>query len=227
MYDIAILCGGLATRLGRLTEDSPKSMVDINRKPFIYHQLKLLEFNGFKNVVLCLGYLGSAIKHYVESLDLEMKISYVQEDYQLGTGGAIKNALPYLSPTFITLYGDSYLPTRFSNIISFYEGQDKPSLMTIYRNENKVHQNNVYIDRNKITYTKENPNSLSQYIDYGIGIFKKTMFENFGIAKFDLSLMYSYLIKRNELCTFEIKEKFYEVGSIEGIEELREYLKED
>jgi len=112
MYDIAILCGGLAKRLGEITTNTPKSLININGKPFIYHQLKLLEKNNFSHIVLCIGHFGEKIQQYVESLNLNMKIDFSYDgDFLLGTGGAIKKATNLLSESFFVLYGDSYLPT--------------------------------------------------------------------------------------------------------------------
>jgi len=227
MYDVAILCGGFATRLGNLTKNSPKSMIDINGKPFIYHQLKLLEKNEFTRVILCVNHFGNQIEEYIKTLKLDMFVRCVYDGhYPLGTGGAIKHCLPSLGEKFFVLYGDSYLPINYKEIEDFYNKSNKLSLMTIYRNENYNHVNNVIYEDGKILkYDKNKIYLKSKHIDYGLGIFQKETFKNIHYDEFDLSLVYQDLIKKHQLCAFEVSQKFYEIGSIEGIEELKEYLK--
>ena len=228
MYDIAVLAGGKATRLGKMTENIPKSLIDINGRPFIYHQLKLLEKNGFKHVVLCLGKFGELIEDYLETFDLAMDVDFSYDGYELlGTGGAIKNALPSLGDNFFVLYGDSYLPIKYKKIENYYSMKSEVGLMTIYKNTNSLHKNNVAVDNNQIiAYDKNECNHNMQYIDYGLGIFNKEVFYSTQLRSFDLSEVYKHLIKYNQLLAYEIKQQFYEVGSLEGIEEFRKYIEE-
>ena len=65
MLPVAILAGGLATRLRPITERIPKALVEINGEPFIAHQLRLLHARGIRRVVLCLGYLGEMVRQFV------------------------------------------------------------------------------------------------------------------------------------------------------------------
>ena len=94
-FDIAILCGGMAKRLNELTKKTPKSLIEINGKPFIYYQIRLLESKGFKKIVLCVGHLGNQIEEYVKSINTNAKILFSYDGEELvGTGGAINKALP-------------------------------------------------------------------------------------------------------------------------------------
>lgn len=232
MMDIAIVCGGLSTRLGSLTKNIPKSLIDIEGRPFIYYQLKLLEKNEFTHVVLCVNNFGDKIEKYVKTLKLNMYINFSYDGhYALRTGGAIKNALPHLGDKFFVLYGDSYLPIEYKKIEDYYKNQcNKLSLMTTYRNENPIYKNNVLIDiknGNIIEYDKKLISPQNKHIDYGLGAFKKETFERFPFYGFDLSLIYKSLIRNNELANFEVSQKFYEIGSFDGIEEFKKYIREN
>ena len=112
LHPVAILGGGLATRLRPLTDRIPKALVDVNGEPFIAHQMRLLRSNGVERVVYCAGYRGEMIREYTGDgarFGLEVEYSF-DGPAPLGTAGAIKRALPLLGESFFVLYGDSYLP---------------------------------------------------------------------------------------------------------------------
>lgn len=230
MYDMVIIAGGMATRLGDLAKNTPKSMIDINGKPFIYHQLKLLEKNGFEHIVLCLGNMGEKIEDYVRKIDLNIKIDFSYDgDNLLGTGACVKNALKYLGDTFFVMYGDSYLPINYAGVENHYNFQCKNlALMTVYRNTDPIHLNNSIVKNGKVTfYSKLITTSHMKYIDYGLGILQKKHFGLIDEYSFGLEDIYYLLAITNQLCALETKKKFYEIGSVDGIKELKKYLEEE
>ena len=109
MTSVAILAGGLATRIRPLTEKFPKSLIDINGRPFIDYQLQMLKANGLSDVVLCVGYEGRQIEdHLGDGARHGLKVRYSYDGRELvGTGGALRKALPLLSDPFLVIYGDS------------------------------------------------------------------------------------------------------------------------
>jgi NDP-sugar pyrophosphorylase family protein len=112
---LALLAGGMATRLRPVTEKIPKSMLEVAGKPFILHQIDLLKKNKITKVVICASYLGNYIKEYLDKeniQDIEIEYSF-DGDVLLGTGGAIKKTLRLLGDNFFVMYGDSYLNTDF------------------------------------------------------------------------------------------------------------------
>jgi N-acetyl-alpha-D-muramate 1-phosphate uridylyltransferase len=228
---LALLAGGLATRLYPVTQKIPKSMIDINGKPFISHQLGLLKKNGIEEVVICSGYLGEQIKDYVkngEAWDIFVKYSFDGEKL-LGTGGALKKALPMLKDVFFVMYGDSYLPVNFREIADFYSGKNIKALMTVVHNEDKWDKSNVEFVNDRIAvYDKKNKTPEMKYIDYGLGIITKECFH--GIKEnevVDLADIYKKLVKEEELLGYDVKKRFYEIGSFSGIEETKEFLKKE
>src|SRR5690349_19498755 len=128
----AILAGGLATRLRPITEKIPKSLVEVAGKPFIDHQLTLLQIKGFKRVVLCLGHLGEQVAEVVgdgRRWGLTVEYSY-DGPVQLGTAGALRQARSLLGEVFWALYGDSYLNFNYRAVSEYFEreGADKLGL---------------------------------------------------------------------------------------------------
>src|SRR5208283_4063956 len=142
---VAILAGGLATRLRPITEKIPKSLVPVAGKPFLAHQLELLHARGIRRVVLCIGYLGEMIqREFSDGGAFGVRLDYSFDGPKLlGTGGAIKRALPLLSDEFFVLYGDSYLPVEYRPIAEFFRRSGKLGCMTVYRNEGRYDTSNV------------------------------------------------------------------------------------
>lgn len=228
MLPVAILAGGLATRLRPVTEIIPKALIEVAGKPFIFHQLQYLRKEGIRKVVLCVGYLCEMVQEKVgdgSKFDLDVTYSY-DGDFLLGTGGSIKKALPLLDENFYVLYGDSFLPIHFSPIEEFFLKCQKPALMTVILNENKWDKSNViFKDGLVLEYKKKEPNSEMKFIDYGLGVLSKSLFDNYEEkVAFDLADLYQVLSIQNQLAGFEVYERFYEIGSHQGIKEADLYL---
>lgn len=228
MFPVVILAGGLATRLRPLTEAIPKALLDVNGHPFITHQLNLLHKQGIREIVMCIGYLGNMLEDFLEDgkrFDMKIQYSYDGEKL-LGTGGAIKKALHLLDENFFVLYGDSYLPCNFSAVQNTFLEKQKLALMTVFRNSGQWDTSNVEFQHSNILcYDKKNRTERMHHIDYGLGIFNKHAFDQIPEnTDYDLALLYQNLLKQNQLSAHEVKERFYEVGSFAGIEELGYYL---
>ncbi len=225
---VAILAGGLATRLRPITEKIPKALIEVAGKPFIFHQLQYLHKEGIRKVVLCLGYLCEMIEKEVGDgsiFDLDITYSY-DGDFLLGTGGAIKKALPLLDENFYVLYGDSFLPIHYRPVEETFLKSKKPALMTVILNENKWDKSNViFKDELIIEYNKKKPKPAMKFIDYGLGILSKSLFDSYEEkVAFDLADLYHLLSIQNRLAGFEANERFYEIGSHQGIKETELYL---
>lgn len=228
MLSVAILAGGMATRLRPITEKTPKSLVEIAGKPFIMHQLRLLRRNNVDRVVICAGYLGEKIVGVIGNggkFGLQVDYSFDGPDL-LGTGGAIKKALPLLGDAFFVLYGDSYLNCDYSSVQMTFEICKKPALITVFRNENKWGRSNVqFVNNNVILYDKKNHVPGMCHIDYGLGVLKRSIFEYLSEGvPFDLGDIYNDLSLRGELAGFEVRQRFFEIGSIEGLEDFKRFL---
>src|SRR5437868_13691213 len=98
---VALLAGGLATRLRPVTTTIPKSLVEVAGYPFIDHQLALLRRNGVRRVVLCVGHLGEQIERHLGPSSNGIRIQYSYDGQRLlGTGGALRRAIPLLADVF-------------------------------------------------------------------------------------------------------------------------------
>ena len=228
MYPVAILAGGLATRLRPLTEVIPKALVDVAGKPFIVRQLGYLREQGISHVVLCVGYLGNMVRNVVGSGEsFGLKVSYSEDGPTLlGTGGALRKATPYLSDEFFVLYGDSFLPVNFSAVQTAYQLRKQPALMTVIKNRDQWDKSNVlFVESQLIEYNKVEPRAEMAHIDYGLSVVTASLLEQYPIGQsFDLAEMYQDLSLRGQLTGLEVYERFYEIGSHTGLKETSEYF---
>jgi NDP-sugar pyrophosphorylase family protein len=225
---IVILAGGLATRLRPITEKIPKSLVVVAGKPFLAHQLELLRSRGIRRVVLCVGYLGEMIQRaFGDGAAFGVQLDYSFDGPQLlGTGGAIKRALPLLGDEFFVLYGDSYLPVEYHPIAEFFRRGGKLGCMTVYRNEGRYDTSNVVFRAGEIVvYDKKKRVPEMQYIDYGLSLFKRPVFDSYPSGRpLDLAEVMVRLVHERQLAGYEVRERFYEIGSPVGLAELESLL---
>ena len=226
---VAILAGGLATRLRPITEKIPKSLVPVAGKPFLAHQLELLRSRGIHRVVLCVGYLGEMIQRDFgdgSAFDIQLKYSF-DGPKLLGTGGSVRQALPLLGDEFFVLYGDSYLPVEYRPVAEFFRRSGKLGCMTVYRNEGRYDTSNVVFHDGEIAvYDKKNRKPEMQHIDYGLSLFKVSAFNSYPPDQpFDLAEVMGKLVDEKQLAGYEVTQRFYEMGSPAGLAELENLLK--
>jgi NDP-sugar pyrophosphorylase family protein len=228
LLTVAILAGGLATRLRPITETVPKSLLEVNGEPFAVHQLRLLQSKGIRRVVLCVGHLGELVQRALgDGSRLGLQVDYSFDGpVLLGTAGAIKNALPKLGDSFFVMYGDSYLPCDYAAIARNFEAAAVLGMMTVFRNEGKWDTSNVEFEAgNILAYSKTNRTPRMHYIDYGLGVFRSAAFQGLPAGKVsDLTDLYADLLQRKQLAAFEVRERFYEIGSPAGLRETAEFL---
>jgi len=227
----AILCGGLATRLGSLTKDVPKSMLDVGGKPFLQHQLELLAKHGICDVVLCVGHFHEQIMEYFgDGARLGLNIEYsIDGDTLLGTGGALRKALPLLDEDFFVLYGDSYLILPYEHVWNVFKQSEQQGLMVVYKNRNKYDRSNVAICGNEVVYYDVNHESSNlEYIDEGLSVLKRTVLRYLPEdAPAGLGALFAEMAKRRQLACYETRQRFYEIGSVSGFRELKRIIKRE
>ncbi len=228
MPAVVILAGGYATRLYPVTKLVPKAMLQVAGKPFIAHQLALLKKNNISKVIICSGYLSWQIEDFVgDGKKFGLSVCFSLEGKKLlGTGGAIKKALPLLEDTFFVMYGDSYLDVDFKAINTFFMSQNKQGLMTVFKNKNEWDESNVNYKNGKIiNYNKIEKTKNMEYIDYGLDMLRKSAFSEIADKEvFDISVLFQALTKKEQMIGFEVKKRFYEIGSVQGLAETEAYL---
>jgi len=226
---IVVLCGGKATRLYPLTKKIPKSMMRFEGKPFLEQQLDLLKKNRIFDIVLCVGYKAEQIKKYFgDGKNFGVEIKYSSDKKKLlGTGGALKKAENLLEDSFLVMWGDSYLPFNFQKAIKFFKKSNKPGMMIVFKNLNKYEPSNVEVKNNLVkSYSKKRKTKKMKYIDYGISIYRKEVLKHLPKNQIcDLTKLQQALIKKRQLLAYPAEKRFYQIGSPDGLEELKNYIK--
>ncbi len=225
---VALLAGGLATRLRPITQTVPKALLEVAGRPFIDHQLALLHRNGVRRVVLCLGHLGEQIEsHLGDGSAWGMELAYSHDgDRLLGTGGALRRALPLLGEAFWVLYGDSYLDFDYRAVLAHFAASGALGLMTVIRNENRWDRSNViFRDSQLVCYSKRSPSPLMHHIDYGASLLRREAVLRLSAeGACDLAELFSNLVAAGQMVGYELTQRFYEIGSYQGLAQTEAYL---
>ena len=225
---VAILAGGLATRLHPVTTTVPKALVDVGGRPFAEHQLGWLTSQGVERVVFCVAHLGEMIRDALgNGSRWNVHIEYVFDGGTLlGTAGALKRALPVLGDAFFVLYGDSLLTCDLPAIERAFRASGRAGLMTVFRNDDKWdHSNVLFTEGRLLRYDKVNRTPDMKHIDYGLGVLTDRALAPIPPDRpSDLAAVYQRLLADDNLAGVEVTDRFYEIGSPEGLEETRAFL---
>jgi MurNAc alpha-1-phosphate uridylyltransferase len=228
IFPVVILAGGQATRLRPITENIPKCLVEVDGTPFIDIQLRQLAAQGIREVFLLIGYLGSMVEEHVGSGErYGLTVTYVHDGTSpLGTAGSIRAALQVLPEVFFVLYGDSYLRCSYADVQrSFVEG-GRPVLMTVYQNDRQWDTSNVVFNSGRVVrYSKNVLTTEMRHIDYGLMVFEREIFQAIPEGEpFDLARVLEEHVERGNVTGYEVRERFYEIGSHSGLRDLGEFL---
>ncbi|MGD0050315.1 MAG: NTP transferase domain-containing protein [Vulcanimicrobiaceae bacterium] len=227
MLPVAILCGGKGTRVADIAGDLPKALLPVAGEPFLAHQLRWLRRAGATNVVLLTGYRGEAIRDYVQDGAAFDLVARHSDDgpVQRGTAGALKQALPLLGDSFLTVYGDALLSADLIAVAAAlatpYEG-----VMTVFRNEDRGMRSNVTVDGTRVqAYDKRAAAGTMTHIDYGINAFRAAIFADVADDRpVDLAEVHGAMIARRTLRAFPVAERWYEIGTPEGLAETERFI---
>jgi N-acetyl-alpha-D-muramate 1-phosphate uridylyltransferase len=228
-----VLAGGLATRMLPLTEATPKILLPVAGRPFLSHLLDRLQASGFEQVVLAVGHLaiavGEAAKREATARGLDIRLS---EDGPrlLGTGGALRNALPLLEETFLVTYGDSYLPFDYGTPLEHLRARPSGrAAMAVFANHDAIEPSNVILAGGRVLrYEKQRSEGLTyDHIDYGATAIRRSEIEALAPdVPIGLDQVLGHLALSGGLLALPVRERFFEIGSPAGLTELERQLSE-
>ncbi|WP_196807234.1 sugar phosphate nucleotidyltransferase [Candidatus Solirubrobacter pratensis] len=226
-----ILAGGLATRMRPATETIPKALLSVAGKPFADHQLRWLASDGVTDVVFAIGHLGGLIRDFVgDGAAWGLRVRYTDEGDRLrGTAGALRLAYDaeLLENAFAVLYGDSFLSVDVGVAFAEFRRARRDVLMTVFRNDGAC--SNARLEGGSVVYDKTaaDPAAVGmRYIDYGLSIIDRDAILPAvpPEAVMDLADLYRRLSLEGRVAGLEVTERFYEIGSPEGLAELEHRL---
>ena len=223
---LVILAGGRATRLKEHAHQRPKALMEVAGKPFLYYLLRYAKRQGVEEVVLCIGHLGDQIKAFAgDGLEWGLRILYSDEGPDLlGTGGAIKKALPLLKDEFLVQYADAYLPTDYKAAKRSFDTSGLDAQMCVFENHGQLDESNVELDAARalvIYYGKPKKGQTLLFIDCGLLAYKREVFENCPEDHFDLTALNARLAPEGRLGARVVDERFWEIGRPESLHDMR------
>ena len=229
MPPIAVLAGGLATRMRPLTAQLPKALLEVAGEPFIAHQLRLFAREGIRDVKLLVGYRWEKIELFVgDGSRFGVQVDYIVDGPKLlGTGGAVCRALDRLGPEFLVTNCDSWLDAPYAPVIEAFHASGLSALMCVFRNENRWDASNVQFESGVIRcYSKKFCLPEMHHIDWGLGMLKASEVATRPIGEpWDLADLYEELATCGRLAAYEMIPRFYEIGSFEGFAETNRLLR--
>jgi NDP-sugar pyrophosphorylase family protein len=211
------------------TRTVPKTLLPIGGTPFATWQLSWLARAGIDSVVYCVGHLGEQIRDHVgDGGAWGLSVRYVDEGDDLrGTAGALRLAYDEraLEEDFLVLYGDSWLQVDPAGVLRAARQRREPALMTVFRNDGRWDGSNVVLDGARVArYAKglTPPPPEMRWIDYGLLAFRREVIGERvppGTPA-DLAPVCTGLASDGLLAGLEVTERFYEIGSMAGRDEL-------
>lgn len=223
---VCILAGGLGTRLGDETRTVPKPLIEVAGKPFLFHQLELLARHRAHRIVLCVGYLGELIEEAVgDGAAFGLNVAYSYDGPSvIGTGAALRKALPLVGDEFLVLYGDTYLQIDYRELAGAFRRCGQPALMAVLRNDGRWERSNAAFDGEMVRYEKGSSDPALQWVDFGVSVLSARVFELVPEAEKDLAQIFSWLSTRGLLAGFVASNRFYEIGTPESLRETAAFL---
>lgn len=226
---VVILAGGRGTRLGPITDTIPKPMVPIHGKPFLYYELRMLQSQGYRDILILTGYLGKRIEEYFkDGAGLDLRIVYSHEETPLGTGGALKLAENKIAGDFILMNGDTLFPFNLRGLTDFFNQQDKMGVIAVSKDPSCRLAFNITMDKKGLVekYHKRLPSEKALYASGGVGVFRRNLLRMIPPGQF-CSLegdIYDVLIRNHDLAAYVAQGSFYDMGTPERLKIIREFL---
>jgi NDP-sugar pyrophosphorylase family protein len=228
-----VLAGGLGTRLAPVTETVPKCLIPVAGRPFAHWQLEWLASEGVTEIVYSIGHLGDLVRAEVgDGTRWGVSVRYVDDGPERrGTAGAVRLAVDdgALGDDFFVLYGDSWLSISLAAVEAAYRASTAPALMTVFRNRGRWEHPNAVLAGGMVTWYEKglaDPPPAMEYVDYGLSVLSAAVVRELVPAghRADLAEVFTPLSRAGRLAGFEATERFYEIGSPDGLAELERLL---
>jgi len=225
---IVILTGGLGTRLRSVISDRPKVLVDICERPFLTFLLNQLVTAKAREVVLCTGFLADKVHEIFGNTYKSLKISYSRESEPLGTGGALRLALPHLkSDPVLIMNGDSFVDVDLTGYMEWFFKKDRWASLLLVKVPNTVRYGTVIVaeDERLTAFAEKGLDARPGWINAGIYIMKKSLVASIptGIA-FSLEREFFPSLVDKGLYGFSINGEFIDIGTPESYLRAQEFF---
>ncbi len=225
-----VLAGGLATRMRPKTEKVPKVLLDVAGRPFLRRALTWWAEQGVTELVLSVGFLAEQVEAFLAASPPPVRVTLVKEPEPLGTAGALKLCLERgaLAERFLLTWGDSFLPVDFGAVWRDFEASGAGALMTVLQNRGRWDQSNVVFEQGRLVlYDKSRAGAAIErftHVDYGLMGLTRALVASRVPERGDLAPLFTALSNEGALRGFEVRRRFYEIGSAQGLADLETFV---
>ena len=224
-----ILAGGLGSRLKSIISDRPKVLVDVLGQPFISYILTQLNNLGTEYVVLSTGYLGDMIREEYGDKYKNLRIIYSEEHKPLGTGGAIRLALPLIkTPLVMVMNGDSYINISLNDYINWFTENNLHASICLTKKNDTKRFGRVKLKKNGIIdkFIEKKDFSGPGLINAGIYIFEKKLLNNIPTNKFySLEREFFPRMLKSNIHGYLCNNAFIDIGTTESYDKANKFFK--
>ena len=230
MQSVAVLAGGLGTRLRAVTgPELPKALVPVAGTPFVDLKLAELRDRGATRVVMLVGHGAEQFREHVGTGDrFGLEVIFVEDGpVLLGTGGALRNALSLLDDPFWVTYGDSLVEVEVQRAEHDFSTSDATALMTVLHNRDAVEPSNVRVEGTRVIAYAKRPRPVgAEYIDYGMLLVHQAALDEIPPdTPSDFADVLGHLAHAGRLDAFVVTEPFHDIGTSERLRETEAYLR--
>jgi histidinol-phosphate phosphatase family protein len=223
-----ILAGGRGTRLAPLTDSRPKPMIEFHGRPFLEYLIEFLRDQGFRRVLLLLGYLPEVIRdHFGDGSRFGVEIAYSVTDVGNDTGRRLYLARPQIEPCFLLAYCDNYCPVDIEAMWQRFQASGAPAMVTVYANEDGFTRDNLRVDDDGFVaiYDKSRAAPGLKGVDIGFILVRRELLDLLPNANISFeAVVYPELVKRHGLLAHVTRHRYYSVGNLGRLAETEAFL---
>lgn len=205
-----------------LTREIPKPLVSVAGKPFLFWQLRQLREQNITRVLLLVSHLGHLIEeHFTREPVPGLSLEFAHEPKPLGTGGALRLALPKLEDKFWLLNGDSFLPLDFSQM----NLEPLPNCMAALTDIASVDvPANLKIEAGRVIEYRKGAGAGFGAVDAGVYRLEKEVVRRGPEGRFDLEMLWPALIAAKRLGAHAITRRFFDIGTPDRLKNFEEHV---
>jgi NDP-sugar pyrophosphorylase family protein len=228
---VVVLAGGLGTRLRPLTNNLPKCMVRVAGQPFLFYLLRLLKARGTDDIIICTGFLGEQVEEYFRDGNrIGRKLRYSREGNPLlGTGGALKRALPLFRDSFLVVNGDTFINLDYSSVYAgFLKSGTEALIVASHRGTNSNSHCDLALNTGGMVRRYDKSSAGMDYVNVGVMAFRKRVFDNIQPTSI-ISLecdVFPELISRHQVQSVITTHPFFDIGTFAGLDAFEKSISE-
>jgi len=215
--DLAILAGGLGTRLHSVLKNAPKCLAPVNGQPFIDILIDDYVAQGFRRFVVCVGHLREQVMGHLRGRN-DCEIVFSEEAQPLGTGGAIGNTESLIkSDLFFVTNGDSFVELKFKDMLNNHLGTASDASIAVMPSADNNRYGNVILGNGGkvLGFSEKSGDIKTKWINAGVYLFGKNIYSFLKSYQSPFSIekdIFPVLIDRNKVFGYKAGRKFIDIG---------------